>query len=68
MQSLFTRRRVESRWNGDEGFRVRLEGNYRRDDVRGGCGWVCAELKHNDELAEEAGSDGFEECRIEDIE
>jgi hypothetical protein len=45
-----------------------LGGGSRRGHVRGGCGWVRAEFEHNDEHAEEAGDDGFEECRIEDVE
>jgi hypothetical protein len=71
MQSLSARRRVESRWNGDEGFQVPLElGDHpsehrspgtpmgcRRGAVRGGHGWVRAEFEHDDRAEEEAGDD-----------
>ena len=53
MQSLCARRRVKSGGRGDEGFRVRLEVDGWRGGVRGGRGWVCAELEHA-EHAEEA--------------
>jgi hypothetical protein len=67
MQSLFARRRVESRWNGDEAFRVRLEAGGRRGAVCGGCDWVRAELEHDGEHAEEEAGGGFEQCGVEDI-
>ena len=60
MQSLSARRRVESRWNGDEGFQVRLEFGCRRSAVRGGCGWVRAEFEHDERAEEEAGG-GFKQ-------
>jgi hypothetical protein len=74
MQSLSARRRVESGWNGDEGFQVRLELGYhpsehrspgtavgcRRGAVRGGYGWSRAEFEHDDRAEEEAG-DGFKQ-------
>lgn len=81
MQSLSARRRVESRWNGDEGFRVRLELDChpseqrspgtpvgcRRGAVRGGCGWVRAEFEHDDRAEEEAGGDVEEFGREEHV-
>src|ERR1700761_6111804 len=57
MQSLFTRRRVESRWNGDEGFRVSVGLDGRRGDVRGDCGGVRAEFEQRIEHAKEEACD-----------
>src|ERR1700749_3085129 len=54
MQSLSARRRVESGWNGVEGFRVPVELGGRCDVVRGGYGGVRAEFEHGN-AQEEAG-------------
>ena len=66
MQSLSARRRVESGWNGDEGFRVPLELGGRCDVVRGGYGGVRAEFEHGN-AQEEAGGGVVEELFCEGL-
>jgi hypothetical protein len=67
MQSLFVRRRVESRWNGEAGFGIQVVGG--RHDVRGDGGGAGAEFVEPVERAqEEARGDDVEECRFKDYE
>ena len=59
MQSLFTRRRVESRWNGEAGFRIQVVDHPSehsspgtpvvggRRDVRGDGDWPGANFEHD---------------------
>lgn len=44
MQSLFERRRVESRWNGEAGFGIEVVGS--RHNVHGDGCWAGAELEY----------------------